>query len=117
MRFTNSPIQGAKTGGYVMNIKINDVHFTADQRLIDFINKKVSKIETYFDGIIGVEVILKVVKPETANNKEVELKLSIPSKDYLFVKKQADSFEEALDLSIDALIRQVQKAKDKMKDK
>ncbi len=100
-----------------MNIKINDVHFTADQKLVDFINKKVSKLETFFDGIISAEIVLKVIKPETSNNKEVELKLSIPSKDYLFAKKQADTFEEALDLAIEAIKRQLSKIKEKMQDK
>lgn len=100
-----------------MNIKINDVHFTADQKLVDFVNKKVAKLETFFEGIITVEVILKVIKPETSNNKEVELKLSIPSKDYLFAKKQADTFEEATDLTIEAIKRQLTKMKEKMHDK
>ena len=100
-----------------MNIKINDVHFTADQKLVEFINKKVSKLETYYDGIISIEVILKVIKPETSLNKEAELKLSIPAKDYLFAKKQADTFEEALDLSIEAIKRQLGKMKDKLHEK
>jgi putative sigma-54 modulation protein len=100
-----------------MNIKINDVHFNADQKLVDFVNKKVSKLETFFEGIISVEIILKVIKPETSNNKEVELKISIPSKDYLFAKKQADSFEEATDLAIEAIKRQISKMKEKMHDK
>ncbi|MFA5326652.1 MAG: ribosome-associated translation inhibitor RaiA [Prolixibacteraceae bacterium] len=100
-----------------MNIQVNSVHFTPDQKLIDFVNKKVPKLETYFDGIIGAEVIMKVVKPETANNKVAEIKLSIPGSDYLFAEKQADSFEEALDLAIDAIRRQLTKHKDKLKDK
>jgi len=100
-----------------MNIKINDVHFTADQKLVEFINKKVSKLETYYDGIISIEVILKVIKPETSLNKEAELKLSIPAKDYLFAKKQADTFEEAIDLSIEAIKRQLGKMKDKLHEK
>jgi len=100
-----------------MNIQLNTVHFTADQKLIDFVNKKVPKLETYFDGIISAEVILKVVKPETANNKVAELKLSIPGTDYLFAEKQADSFEEAIDLAIDAIHRQLSKYKEKLKDK
>jgi len=100
-----------------MNIKINDVHFNADQKLVDFVNKKVSKLETFFEGIITAEIILKVIKPETSNNKEVELKLSIPSKDYLFAKKQADTFEEALDLAIEAIKRQISKMKEKLHDK
>ena len=100
-----------------MNIQVNTVHFTADQKLIDFVNKKVPKLDTYFDGIIGAEIILKVVKPETANNKIAELKLSIPGTDYLFAEKQADSFEEAIDLAIDAIHRQLTKYKEKLKDK
>lgn len=100
-----------------MNIQVNTVHFTADQKLTDFVNKKVTKLDTYFEGIIGAEVILKVVKPETANNKVAEIKLSIPGADYLFAEKQADTFEEAIDLTIDAIRRQLTKFKDKLKDK
>jgi putative sigma-54 modulation protein len=100
-----------------MNIQLTTVHFTADQKLIDFVNKKVPKLDTYFEGIIGAEVILKVVKPETANNKVAEIKLSIPGTDYLFAEKQADSFEEAIDLAIEAVRKQLTKFKDKLKDK
>ena len=100
-----------------MNIQVTTVHFTADQKLMDFVNKKVSKLDNYFDGIIGVEVIMKIVKPETVNNKIAEIKLSIPGTDYLFAEKQADSFEESLDLAIDAIRRQLAKFKEKLKDK
>ena len=100
-----------------MNIQLSTVHFTADQKLIDFVNKKVPKLDTYFEGIIGTEVILKVVKPETANNKVAEIKLSIPGADYLFAEKQADSFEESIDLAIEAVRKQLTKFKDKLKDK
>ncbi len=100
-----------------MNIQIKTVHFSADQKLVDFINKKVPKLDTYFEGIIGAEIILKVSKPETANNKIAEIKLSIPGSDYLFAEKQADSFEEAIDLAIDAIRKQLAKFKEKQKDK
>jgi ribosomal subunit interface protein len=100
-----------------MNIQVNTVHFTADQKLVDFVNKKVSKLDTYFEGIIGAEVIMKVDKPETANNKIAEIKLSIPGYDYLFAEKQTDSFEESIDLSVDAIRRQLFKFKEKQKDK
>lgn len=100
-----------------MNIQVNTVHFTADQKLIDFVNKKVPKLDTFFDGIISAEVILKVAKPEASNNKVAEIKLSIPGTDYLFAEKQADSFEEALDLAIDAIHRQLSKYKEKLKNK
>jgi putative sigma-54 modulation protein len=101
-----------------MNIKVNSVHFTADQKLIDFVTKKVNKLDTFFEGIINSEVTLKVEKPETANNKISEIKLSIPTTtDYLFAKKQADTFEEATDLAVEAIRRQLKKHKEKTREK
>lgn len=100
-----------------MNIKVNTVHFTADQKLIDFINKKVTKLDTFFDGIISAEVLLKVDKPETNNNKITEVKLSLPGTDYLFAKKQADTFEEATDLAVEAIRAQLAKFKEKLHSK
>ena len=100
-----------------MNIKVNSVHFTSDQKLVDFINKKVSKMDTFFEGIITAEVLLKVDKPETANNKIAEIKLSLPATDYLFAKKQADTFEEATDLAVDAIRSQLKKHKEKIHSK
>ena len=100
-----------------MNIKVNSVHFTADQKLVDFVNKKVSKMDTFFEGIISADVLLKVDKPETANNKITEIKLSLPATDYLFAKKQADTFEEATDLAVDAIRSQLKRHKDKLRSK
>lgn len=96
---------------------MNTVHFNADQKLVDFVNRKVSKLDTFFDGIIVAEVSLKVLKPEAANNKAAELKISIPSNGYLFAKKNANTFEEATDLAIDAIRKQLGKYKEKLKSK
>lgn len=100
-----------------MEININSVHFNADQKLVDFVNRKVNKLDTFFDGIISAEVTLKVLKPEATKNKVSEVKLSIPANGYLFAKKQADTFEEATDMSIDALRKQLGKYKQKLKKK
>jgi len=100
-----------------MEVKINSVHFNADQKLVEFVTKKVNKLDTFFDSILKAEIILKVAKPEAANNKVAELKLSIPANDYLFAKKQADSFEEAVDLAIEAIKKQLEKYKEKLKAK
>ncbi len=100
-----------------MNINLNAVHFTPDQKLVDFANKKLNKLDTFFEGIISVELILKVLKPEAAENKVAEIKLSIPANGYLFAKKEADTFEEAIDLAIDAIRRQLAKFKEKLKEK
>ena len=58
-----------------MEVIINSVHFDADQRLLEFINKKVNKLDTFFDGIINAEVTLRVLKPETPKNKISEIKV------------------------------------------
>lgn len=100
-----------------MNINLNAVHFTPDQKLVSFANKKINKLDTFFEGIISAELTLKVLKPETADNKIAEIKLSIPSNGYLFAKKEADTFEEAIDLATDAIRRQLSKFKEKLKEK
>ncbi|GAB6012406.1 ribosome hibernation-promoting factor, HPF/YfiA family [Viscerimonas tarda] len=95
-----------------MEIRIQAIHFDAAEKLTDFIQKKVSKLEKYSDGIIEAEVTLKVVKPETANNKEVSIKLLAKSSEF-FASKIADTFEEAVDMGVEALEKQIRKSKEK----
>ena len=95
-----------------MNIKINAVKFKADQKLEQFVNDKVGKLEKHFDGIISCEVILKVDKPESDGNKIAELQLTLP-KQKLFNSKQADTFEEAVDLCVDVVRRELIEIKEK----
>ncbi|MBR4804864.1 MAG: ribosome-associated translation inhibitor RaiA [Bacteroidales bacterium] len=96
-----------------MNIKINAVKFKADQKLEQFVNDKVGKLEKHFDGIISCEVILKVDKPESDGNKIAELQLTLP-KQNLFNSKQADTFEEAVLEAVDAMKVQLTKYKEKL---
>lgn len=105
-----------KKGGS-MEIRIQSIHFDASEQLQAFVQKKVSKLEQYFDGIIHAEVILKVVKPETSLNKEASVRLSFPGSGDLFSEKVADTFEEAIDLAADALVKQLQKTKEKTRAK
>ena len=70
-----------------------------------FIQKKVAKLEKYYDDIKKVEVSLKVVKPETAENKEAGVKVIVPSGDF-YASKICDTFEEAIDLSVEAIEKQ-----------
>ncbi len=99
-----------------MNINIQSLHFDATDKLKEFIQKKVIKLEKYSDDILTAEVILKVVKPETKMNKEASIKLNVKSDD-LFASKVAESFEEAVDVSIEALEKQLIKYKEKVKTK
>ena len=93
-----------------MDLNVHSVHFSADRKLVDFINGRVSKLELFFDNIIAGEVYLKVDNSSNSENKVAEIKLSIPGKE-LFAKKQCKSFEEAADLACEALRRQVRKHK------
>lgn len=95
-----------------MDIKISSVHFDADKKLVEFINKKVSKLVKFYEEIIGAEVVLKLENTQELENKISEIKLSIPGND-LFAKKQAKTFEEATDEAIDALRVQIDKRKGK----
>lgn len=99
-----------------MNISIQSVHFDASTQLKEFIEKKLSKLDKFSDLIIDAEVILKVIKPETAKNKEASIKLNIKNGD-LFANKTADTFEEAVMQSIEALEKQILKTKEKISAK
>ncbi|MDR2038402.1 MAG: ribosome-associated translation inhibitor RaiA [Bacteroidales bacterium] len=98
-----------------MDIKINSVHFDADQKLIDHVNKKISKLGQFFDGIIGAEVFLRLENVQDDENKIAEIRLLIPGSD-LFVKKQSKTFEEAVNKSVETLNRQVTKHKEKLRN-
>ncbi len=94
-----------------MEIKINAIHFDATEKLTDFVNKKVEKLSKHNEEITTAEVNLKVVKPETAMNKEASVRLKVPRADELFASKVADTFEEAIDNCVDALKKQLEKGR------
>ena len=95
-----------------MNIQIQSINFAADKELKDFINKKVDKLISIKDSVINADVYLKVDKPESHDNKIVEIKLH-SSDGGFFAKKQTNSFEESADLVSHALRKQILKHKDK----
>ncbi|MBU1374006.1 MAG: ribosome-associated translation inhibitor RaiA [Bacteroidetes bacterium] len=97
-----------------MKIGIQSIHFDADQKLLAFIQKKVNKLDQFYDQIISGEVYLRVDNVTEETNKKVEIKLMIPG-NTLFAKEECKSFEEATDLSIECLRKQIKKHKDKIR--
>ncbi len=97
-----------------MNIKVSSVHFDADKKLLDFVDKKVNKLIKFYEDIIGVEVTLRLENSQNLENKVSEIKLLIPGYD-LFAKKQSKTFEEATDIAIEALRQQIVKHKEKLR--
>ncbi|MDO4215072.1 MAG: ribosome-associated translation inhibitor RaiA [Bacteroidales bacterium] len=99
-----------------MEVKIQSIHFDATEQLQSFIAKKVGKFEKQGEEIRKVEVSLKVVKPETAMNKQAAIKLVTAGGD-IFAEKVCDTFEEAVDLCLDAVGKQFSKYKEKQRNK
>ena len=99
-----------------MEIKIQSIHFDTTEKLETFIEKKISKLEKSYEDIQKVEVQLKVVKPATALNKETRITVYVPGQRF-FVEKTCDTFEEGVDLVVDAMKVQLTKHKEKNRNR
>lgn len=95
-----------------MKVDIQSIHFKADVKLLDFITRKVEKVQTFSDGIQSADVYLKVEKDAEKENKTVEVKINI-SGNPIFAKEQSNTFESATDLVLDKLVAQVKKHKER----
>jgi len=99
-----------------MNIVVQSIRFDADQKLVQFIQRRADKLDQFFDQIIDGECYLRLENVEGEENKVSEFKLNIPG-NQLFAKGQAKSFEEATDLAVESLRRQINKHKTKTRAK
>jgi putative sigma-54 modulation protein len=79
-----------------MKISVQSMGLTPHQPLEDYIEKKLSKLDTFYDKIEECKVFLKVENASGKDNKTTEIVLAIPGDD-IVVKKTSASFEEALD--------------------
>ena len=97
-----------------MNINIQTVHFDADDKLVDYVTKKVEKLNTFHDQILKVDVFLKLDNVvHSIKDKVVEIKVHVPKHDF-FVKASSKSFEESFDNAMDSIISQIKRKKDKL---
>lgn len=96
-----------------MKVNVQSVNFTADQKLINFIQAKLDKLENHFNKIIDANVYLKVQNTSGKENKTTEVLLNIPG-DSVMVKKTCKKFEECVDECISSLERQLRKRKEKL---
>ena len=98
-----------------MKLQVHSIHFDADKKLVQFIQKKVNKLETFYDRLVDGEVFLRL-NNEGIENKTVEIKVNVPGTQ-LFASEKARSFEAAADLATDALQMQLKKFKAKLRNK
>jgi putative sigma-54 modulation protein len=97
-----------------MEINLQCVNFNAEAKLVEFVHKKIGKVEQVFDRIIAADVYLKVENTSAKENKIAEIKISVPGNEFV-VKKQCASFEEATDQASDVLRRQLRNHKEKLR--
>ena len=97
-----------------MNVNIQTVRFDADARLIEYVNRKLEKLNTFHDRIIKVNVFLKLDNVvHNIKDKIAEIKVHIPKHDF-FVKHSSKSFEESFDMALESVITQMKRKKEKM---
>ncbi len=97
-----------------MNLKIDSIHFKADSKLLDYIEKKANKIDKFYDRAIDLDVKLKLESNGQIKDKIVEYVLKVPG-DKLFVSSVDKTFEAAADTGIDSLKRQLKRFKEKQR--
>jgi len=97
-----------------MKVIVEAPRFDADVKLIDFIKKKLNKLEQFYDKIIQADVFLKLEPNNKPENKIVEVLVHVPG-DKFIVKKMAKSFEEGIDVCAQSLERVLKKRKEKIR--
>ena len=96
-----------------MNVNIQTVHFVADGKLVEFVNRKLEKINTFHDKIIKVDVYLKLDNiVHTIKDKTAEIRVHVP-RHHFFVKASSKSFEESFDIALDSLVTQIKRKKER----
>lgn len=93
-----------------MQMQIHSIHFDADERLLEFVEHKIDKLNTFHDQIISCEVFMRVEKSDDRDNKVAEVKIHVPGADF-FAKRKAASFEAGIDEVVEAIRRQIRKQK------
>ena len=99
-----------------MKVHTQSVHFSADAKLISFIEKKLNKLDQFFDRIVSANVTLKLENSGQVKDKVAEVKINIPGT-ILYAKETSKTFEASIDSSISSLKRQVLKYKEQSRMK
>ena len=93
-----------------MEIRVQSIKFNADQKLLDFVEKKFSKVEKFYDAVTSVDVALSLLPAN--DNKNVKVQVNIPG-NTIVVERNARTFEDAVVDCADILKEKLVKAKEK----
>lgn len=94
-----------------MKITVQSLGVTPHAPLEEHLNKKISKLSTFYDKILECQVVLRVENTNEKENKTAEIRLVVPGDD-IIVKKTSESFEESVDQCVDAAKRLLIKKKE-----
>ena len=97
-----------------MKVNVQAPNFAADTSLLVFLEKRLNKLEQFYDKIVCADVFLKVQKTSEKQNKITEIVLSVPGNE-LVCKKESKTFEAAIDGCVQSLERQLKKRKQKQR--
>ncbi|MBN8783839.1 MAG: 30S ribosomal protein S30 [Sphingobacteriales bacterium SCN 48-20] len=96
-----------------MNVNIQTVRFDADNKLVEYVQRKLQKLGTFHDRIIEVQVYLKLDNVvHTIKDKIAEIRVHVPRHNF-FVKSTSKSFEESFDAALDSVVNQIKRKKEK----
>ena len=97
-----------------MNVNIQSVHFDADDKLVNYVTRKLEKLQTFHDKILKVDVYLKLDNVvHTIKDKIVEIRIHVPKSDF-FAKASSKSFEESFDNTMESIVSQIKRKKEKL---
>ena len=97
-----------------MNVNIQTVHFNADDKLVDYVSRKLSKLSTFHDRRLKVDVFLKLDNVvHTIKDKVAEIRIHVPRHEF-FVKSSSKSFEESFDCAMESIVTQIKRKKQKL---
>ena len=92
-----------------MEIKLKALKFDAGEKLAGFVEKKVSRLAKFFEGVAQeAEVSLEDLK----EGKKAKIQIHVPGEE-LIIERVADTFENAITECVDAMKEKLTRAKEK----
>lgn len=86
-------------------------HFEPSSELHAYAEDAVQKLDQFYDRILTCDIILEPV-PNDDNPQQAEINLKVPQK-LLNAKEQASSYEQAINMVVENIARQLKKYKKK----
>ena len=101
----------------MMNISVKSVHFHADEKLLAYVDQKLSRLNRYFDRAVEAEVHLKLQDTGgSIHEKIAEVKIHVPG-GWMMDKRTGKTFESAITASTNALKRQLTRYKERINER